>query len=165
MKFDSSSWYVKAGLLRFFFFWDHVKVFVQTTHFVKSRRHSPRPTSKIIAMIALTRANFMKADPVVSLHANRSFSGRACSWKKDPCSLRVYQQMLSLLWPWDESERFLIPWFWSSWSLVWNSQKKDVCHKIFFEFAEYKILVYQKVVKQEIIFCDSVAVRINKLYM
>ena len=32
MKFDSSSWYVKAGLLRFF--GDHVRVFfLQTTHF------------------------------------------------------------------------------------------------------------------------------------
>ena len=83
MKFDSSSWYVKAGLLRF---WDNVRVFLQTTHFVKSRAHSPRPTSKIIAMIALRRAILMKADPVVSLHAHHLFSGRACSCKKDPCS-------------------------------------------------------------------------------
>ena len=27
----------------------------------------------------------MKAEPVVSLHANRLFSGRARSCKKDPC--------------------------------------------------------------------------------
>ena len=27
----------------------------------------------------------MKADPLVSLHANLLFSGRACSCKKDPC--------------------------------------------------------------------------------
>ena len=60
--------------------------FLQTTHFVKSRAHSPRPTSKIIAMIALRRAILMKVDPVVSLHANRVFSGRACSCKKDHCS-------------------------------------------------------------------------------
>ena len=68
MKFDSSSWYVKAGLLRF---WDNVRVFLQTTHFVKSRAHSPIPTSKIIAMIALRRAILMKGDPVVSLPAHR----------------------------------------------------------------------------------------------
>ena len=67
MKFDGSSWYVKAGLLRFCS--DHVRVFLQTTHFVKSRAHSPRPTSKIIAVIALTRAILLKANPVVSLLA------------------------------------------------------------------------------------------------
>ena len=60
--------------------------FLQITHFVKSRAHSPRPTSKIIAMIALRRTILMKANPVVSLHAHRLFSGRACSCKKDPCS-------------------------------------------------------------------------------
>ena len=64
-----------------------LQFFLQTTHFVKSRAHSPRPTSKIIAMTALRRAILMKADPVVSLHAHRLFSGRACSCKKDPCSL------------------------------------------------------------------------------
>ena len=37
-------------------------------------------------MIALRRAILMKANPVVSLHAHRLFSGRACSCKKDPCS-------------------------------------------------------------------------------
>ena len=36
-------------------------------------------------MIALRRAILMKANPVVSLHARRLFSGRACSCKKDPC--------------------------------------------------------------------------------
>ena len=35
-------------------------------------------------MITLRRAILMKADPVVSLHARRLFSGRACSCKKDP---------------------------------------------------------------------------------
>ena len=54
--------------------------------FVKSRAHSPRPTSKIVAMIPLRRAILMKTNPVVSLHAHRLFSGRACSCKKDPCS-------------------------------------------------------------------------------
>ena len=53
MKFDSSSWYVKAGLLRFC--QDHVRVFLDTTHLVKTRVHSPRPTKKINAMIALRR--------------------------------------------------------------------------------------------------------------
>ena len=77
-------------------------IFLQTTHFVKSRAHSPRPTRKIIATMALRRAILMKADPVVSLHAHRLFSGmhhdrchwlralcqvsgRACLCKKDPC--------------------------------------------------------------------------------
>ena len=61
-----------------------LEFFLQTTHFVKSRAHSPRPKSKIISIIALRRAIFMKADPVVSLHANRLFSGRACSCKSRP---------------------------------------------------------------------------------
>ena len=41
-------------------------------------------------MIALRRAILMKADPVVSLHANRWFSGRACRGhaKKTPCYRR-----------------------------------------------------------------------------
>ena len=37
-------------------------------------------------MIALRRAILMKANPVVSLHVHRLFSGRVCSCKKDPCS-------------------------------------------------------------------------------
>ena len=53
--------------------------FLQTTHFVKSRAHSPRPTSKIIGMIALRDAILMKADLLVRLHAHGLFSGRACS--------------------------------------------------------------------------------------
>ena len=36
-------------------------------------------------MIALRRAIVMTANPVVSLHAHRLFSGRACSCKKDLC--------------------------------------------------------------------------------
>ena len=36
-------------------------------------------------MRAFRRAILMKVDPVVSLHAHRLFSGRACSCKKDPC--------------------------------------------------------------------------------
>ena len=45
-------------------------------------------------MIALRRAILMKADPVVSLHAHRLFSGRACSCKKEPC---LWQQACSLV--------------------------------------------------------------------
>ena len=56
--------------------------FLQTAHFVKSRAHSPRPTRKIIATMALRRAILMKADPVVSLHAHRLFSGRAAHAKR-----------------------------------------------------------------------------------
>ena len=90
MKFDSSSCMLKP--VYFAFVKTMLEFFLQTTHFVKSRAHSPRPTSKIIAMIALRRAILMKADPVVSLHAHRLFSGRACSSKKDPGSryLRYY---------------------------------------------------------------------------
>ena len=40
-------------------------------------------------MIALRCAILMKADPVVSLHGHRLFSGRACSCKKDPCYLML----------------------------------------------------------------------------
>ena len=83
MKFDSSSCMLKP--VYFAFVKTMLEFFLQTTHFVKSRAHSPRPTSKIIAMIALRRAILMKANPVVSLHAHRLFSGRACSCKKDPC--------------------------------------------------------------------------------
>ena len=84
MKFDSSSCMLKP--VSFAFVKTMLEIFLQTTHFVKSRAHSPRPTSKIIAMIALRRAILMKANPVVSLHVHRMFSGRACSYKKDPCS-------------------------------------------------------------------------------
>ena len=69
-----------------------LEFFLQTTHFVKWRAHSPRPTSKIIAMIALRRAILMKANPVVSLHAHRLFSGRACSCKKEPCCTAVVSE-------------------------------------------------------------------------
>ena len=93
MKFDSSSCMLKPvfvkTMLQFFFF-------LQTTHFVKSRAHSPRPTSKLIAMIALRRAILMKADPVMSLHARRLFSGRACSCKIDPCYERIIYYSLQL---------------------------------------------------------------------
>ena len=49
-------------------------------------------------MIALGRAILMKADPVVSLHAHRLFSGRACSCKKDPCSVYVAIAVTILFW-------------------------------------------------------------------
>ena len=63
---------VARGMLKpvyFAFVQTMLEFFLQTTHLVKSRAHSPRPTSKIIAVIALTRAILMKADPVVSLLA------------------------------------------------------------------------------------------------
>ena len=41
-------------------------------------------TSKIISMIALTRTILKKADPVVSLHANRLFSGPHILMQKRP---------------------------------------------------------------------------------
>ena len=83
MKFDSSSCTLKP--VYFAFVKTVLEFFSQTTHFVKSRAHSPRSTSKIIAVIALRRAILMKANPVLSLHAHRLFRGRACSCKKDPC--------------------------------------------------------------------------------
>ena len=88
MKFDSSSCMLKP--VYFAFFKTMLEFFLQTTHFVKSRVHSPRRTSKIIAMIVLRRAILMKANPVVNLHTHRLFSGRACSCKKDPCSQEDY---------------------------------------------------------------------------
>ena len=77
MKFDSSSCMLKP--VYFAFVKTMLEFFLQTTHFVKSRAHSPRPTSKIIGMIALRHAILMKADLLVSLHAHGLFSGRACS--------------------------------------------------------------------------------------
>ena len=129
MKFDSSSWYVKAGLLRFC--GDHVRVFffanytfctlasevpsqnteINRVHgwyknsfftsalraLLTRNRWNPGYTSKFakinkqnnLSMIAFRRAILMKADPVVHLHANRLFSGRACSCKKDPCPTKL----------------------------------------------------------------------------
>ena len=83
MKFDTSSSMLKP--VYFAFVKTMLEFFLQTTHFVKSRAQSPRPTSKIIAMIALRRAILKKANRVVNHHAHRLFSGRACSCKKDPC--------------------------------------------------------------------------------
>ena len=83
MKFDGSSCMLKP--VYFAFVKTTLQFFLQTTHFVKSRAHSPRPTRKIIATMTLRRAILMKADSVVSLHAHRLFSGRACSCRKDPC--------------------------------------------------------------------------------
>ena len=82
VKFDGSSCMLKP--IYFAFVKTMLQFVLQTTHFVKSRAHSPRPARKIIAMMALRRAILMKADPVVSLHAHRLFSGRACSCRKDP---------------------------------------------------------------------------------
>ena len=92
MKFDSSSCMLKP--VYFAFVKTMLEFFLQTTHFVKSWAHSLRPMSKLIAMIALRRAISMKANPVVSLHAHRLFSGRACSCKKDPCWKLVYHLAL-----------------------------------------------------------------------
>ena len=86
MKFDSSSCMLKP--VYFAFVNTMLEFFFANYTFVKSRAHSPRPTSKIVAMIPLRRAILMKTNPVVSLHAHRLFSGRACSCKKDPCSRR-----------------------------------------------------------------------------
>ena len=91
MKFDSSSCMLKPVFVK-----TMLEYFLQTTHFVKSRAHSPRPKRKIIAMIALRRAILMKADPVMSLHARRLFSGRACSCKIDPCYERIIYYSLQL---------------------------------------------------------------------
>ena len=64
--------YTRRKLCVYQYRYEKISFGTQGTHFVKSRAHSP--TSKIISMIALTRATLMKADSVVSLHANRLFS-------------------------------------------------------------------------------------------
>ena len=75
-------------LVYFAFVKTMLEFFLQTTHFVKSRAHSPRPTSKIIAMIALRRAILMKANPVVSrpMHIACSAVAHAHA-KKTPVAL------------------------------------------------------------------------------
>ena len=80
---------VARGMLKpVYFAFETILEFIANYTFVKSRAHSARPTSKIIAiMIALTRAVLMKVDTVVSLHAHCLFSGRACSCKKRPLLL------------------------------------------------------------------------------
>ena len=95
---------VACGMLKpvYFAFVKTMLEFLQTTHFVKSRAHLPRPTRKIIAMIALRHAILMRADPVVKVHAHCLFSGRARSCKKDPClnsqkRTRLYRVWCSLL--------------------------------------------------------------------
>ena len=44
--------------------------------------------------MALRRAILMKADPMVSLHAHRLFSGRTCSCRKAPCCQGVLPEKL-----------------------------------------------------------------------
>ena len=61
MKFDTSSYMLKP--VYFAFVNTMLELFLQTTYFVKLRTHSPRPTGKIVAMIALRRAILIKADP------------------------------------------------------------------------------------------------------
>ena len=51
MTFDSSSCMLKP--VYFAFVETMLEFFLQTTHFVKSRAHSPRPTSQIIATIVI----------------------------------------------------------------------------------------------------------------
>ena len=72
-KFYGSSCMLKS--VYFAFVKTMLQFFLQTTHFV----NPPRPTRKIIATMALRGEIFMRADPVVSLHAHRLFS------EKDPC--------------------------------------------------------------------------------
>ena len=74
---------VACGMLKpvYFAFVKTMLEVLQTTHFVKSRAHLPRPTRKIIAMIALRHAILMRADPVVKVHVHCLFSGRARSCK------------------------------------------------------------------------------------
>ena len=78
---------VACGMLKpvYFAFVKTMLEFLQTTHFVKSRAHLPRPTRKIIAMIALRHAILMRADPVVKVHVHCLFRGRARSCKNDTC--------------------------------------------------------------------------------
>ena len=78
---------VACGMLKpvYFAFVKTMLEFLQTTHFIKSRAHLPRPTRKIIAMIALRHAILMRADPVVKVHVHCLFSGRARSCKNDTC--------------------------------------------------------------------------------
>ena len=78
---------VACGMLKpvHFAFVKTMLEFLQTTHFVKSRAHLPRPTRKIIAMIALRHAILMRADPLVKVHVHCLFSGRARSCKNDTC--------------------------------------------------------------------------------
>ena len=84
MKFDSSSCILKPV------YFACVKTMLE---FFFANYTFCQITSKIIAMIALRRAILMKADPVVSLHANRLLSGRGCSCKKDPCCLSYGQKL------------------------------------------------------------------------
>ena len=76
MKFNSSSWY---------FAFETMLEFFCKLHILLNHEHI-RQGDRIIAMIALRSAILMKVDHVVSLHAHRLFSGRACSCTKDPCS-------------------------------------------------------------------------------
>ena len=93
------------------FFKEHVRVFLQTTHFVKSRAHSPRPTRKIIAMIALRQPILMRADAVVSLHA-RCFIGLNRAKKEqilsEVCMIKKEKQRLIVLLTSDVMKKSLL---------------------------------------------------------
>ena len=64
VKFDSSSWSVLKPVY-FAFVKTMLEFFLQTTHFVKSRAHSPRPTSKIIAILSFEARHFDEGRPCV----------------------------------------------------------------------------------------------------
>ena len=92
---------------------------MQNTHVVKSRAHSPRPTSKINTMIALRRAILMKADLVVSLHAHRLFSGHACSCKKPCPPFSVFNS-----WVYSRGCRVFPPTWPACMQIYWNKRKR-----------------------------------------
>ena len=109
MKFDSSSCMLKP--VYFAFVKTMLEFFLQTTHFVKSRAHSPRPTSKIIAMRAMRRAISMKADPVVSLHAKLLVQrSRMLLQKKTPVDLYYIRAFSCVLKALDREEPVARVW-------------------------------------------------------
>ena len=98
---------VACGMLKpvYFAFVKTMLEFLQTTHFVKSRAHLPRPTRKIIAMIALRHAILMRADPVVKVHVHCLFTlmqkrhlfKQSKKTRNKTDSLRLYWVRCSLL--------------------------------------------------------------------
>ena len=83
VKFDGSSCMLKPV---YFAFVKTILQFFCKLHILLNHEHIRQDQrEKLIATMALRRAIMMKADPVVSLHAHRLFSGRACSCRKDPC--------------------------------------------------------------------------------
>ena len=64
-------------MLEFFFFANYTFCYITST-FAKTNEQINRYDS-------FETRHFDEGKPVVSLHAHRLFSGRACSCKKDPC--------------------------------------------------------------------------------